>query len=436
MNKIRIYDLSKELNLENKEILDICEKLDIPVKSHHSLINESDAERIRSVIKTSPLDQIKNISIKGFRRLQEIDLPMKRLTVLIGENGSGKTSFLDIFSILSASARGDLQNTLQLKGGLNDILTRGKVKELEISVEMDLSYQNPLQYNLILSPQRFSYMIKEESLTQQRRKKTDQPFLYIDSYGLDIKYFSQEERKLLRPNWGQNPLETSLFQVPKMYRVPENTRKCLAACTYYAALDISEKSPIRLPQTMRPAVLPGKNGEDLIPCLYNLRETDRDRFEWLEDILSAAFPDFERLNFPPVAAGTLSMTWSDRHFSEPIYIHELSEGTLRFLWLATLLQSQNLTTITLIDEPEISLHPELLKHLVDLMREASKRTQLIVATHSDRLIRFLEPEEILICDLEEGQAKMTWADTLNLNKWLEDYSLDQLWAMNVLGGRP
>jgi predicted ATPase len=221
-----------------------------------------------------------------------------------------------------------------------------------------------------------------------------------------------------------------------MYRVPENTRKCLAACTYYAALDISEKSPIRLPQAMRPAVLPGKNGEDLIPCLYNLRETDRDRFEWLEDILSAAFPDFERLNFPPVAAGTLSMTWSDRHFSEPIYIHELSEGTLRFLWLATLLQSQNLTTITLIDEPEISLHPELLKHLVDLMREASKRTQLIVATHSDRLIRFLEPEEILICDLEEGQAKMTWADTLNLNKWLEDYSLDQLWAMNVLGGRP
>jgi predicted ATPase len=436
MNKIRLYDLSKELNLENKEILDICEKLDIPVKSHHSLINESDAERIRSVIKTSPLDQIKNISIKGFRRLQEIDLPMKRLTVLIGENGSGKTSFLDIFSILSASARGDLQNTLQLKGGLNDILTRGKVKELEISVEMDLSYQNPLQYNLILSPQRFSYMIKEESLTQQPQKKTDQPFLYIDSYGLDIKYFSQEERKLLRPNWGQNPLETSLFQVPKMYRVPENTRKCLAACTYYAALDISEKSPIRLPQTMRPAVLPGKNGEDLIPCLYNLRETDRDRFEWLEDILSAAFPDFERLNFPPVAAGTLSMTWSDRHFSEPIYIHELSEGTLRFLWLATLLQSQNLTTITLIDEPEISLHPELLKHLVDLMREASKRTQLIVATYSDRLIRFLEPEEILICDLEEGQAKMTWADTLNLNKWLEDYSLDQLWAMNVLGGRP
>lgn len=443
MDNIRVYDLSKELRLDNRELIGICVKLDIPIKSHASILNESDATRIRlyverisSMQKSSHLGQITNISINGFRRLRKIDLPMKNLTVLIGANGSGKTSFLDVFSILSASARGDLQNTLQLKGGLNNILTRGMAKELEISVEMNISYQSPLYYDLTLSPQGFSYVIKEEFLTQQRKKDRGQPFFYIKSQNLDIRYFSQEENKLLRPNWEQNILETSLSQVPKMYREPENLRKSLAACTYYAALDISETSPVRLPQPMRPASLPGKNGESLISCLYNLRETDRDRFEWLEDILSAAFPDFERLNFPPVAAGTLSMTWSDRHFSEPIYIHELSEGTLRFLWLATLLQSQNLTTITLIDEPEISLHPELLKHLVDLMREASKRTQLIVATHSERLIRFLEPEEILICDLEEGEAKMTWGDTLNLEKWLEDYSLDQLWAMNILGGRP
>ena len=116
-------------------------------------------------------------------------------------------------------------------------------------------------------------------------------------------------------------------------------------------------------------------------------------------------------------------------------MHQLSEGTLRFLWLVTLLQSRDLTAVTLIDEPEVSLHPELLKLLADLMREASQRTQLIVATHSDRLIRFLEPNEVLVCDAEDGLATMTWADSLNLEKWLEDYSLDELWAMNVIGGR-
>ena len=382
------------------------------------------------------MNKLENISIRGFRRLQNINIEMRNLTVIIGANGAGKTSFLDAFSILAASARGNLHQQLQLKGGLNEILTRGKAQDIEIALAMNVPDREPLKYCLALSPQGLSYEIREETLTQQSDINADETLKYIESYGLDIKYFSQEDSRIFRPNWEHNPLETSLAQVPKMYREPENMRKSIASCTYYGALDVSEKSPIRLPQAMRPAKLPGAKGEDLVSCLYYLRETDRDRFEFIENILSAAFPDFERLNFPPVAAGTLSLTWTDRNFSQPIYLHELSEGTLRFLWLATLLQSQNLTTITLIDEPEVSLHPDLLRHLVYLMREAAKHTQLIVATHSDRLIGFLEPHEVLICDLEEGEAKMTWADQLNLGKWLEDYSLDQVWAMNIMGGRP
>ncbi len=193
---------------------------------------------------------------------------------------------------------------------------------------------------------------------------------------------------------------------------------------------------MRQPQDMRPAKLPGANGEDLVSCLYDLRETDSDHFEMVEDTLAAAFPDFEKPSFPPVEAGRLSMTWKDKNFSKPIYVHELSEGTLRFLWLVTLLQSRELTAITLIDEPEVSLHPDLLRLLADLMREASKRTQLIVATHSDRLIRFLKPEEVLICDAEDGLMTVTWADKLDLEQWLAEYSLDEVWAMNLMGGRP
>ena len=382
------------------------------------------------------MNRFENISVRGFRRLQNIELEMRNLIVMIGANGAGKTSFLDVLSILAASASGNLQNLLQLKGGLNEILTRGKVQELEIEISMQVpDKQTPLNYSLTLSPKGLSYEVRDESLTQQRNPNRPEPFKYIESQGLDIKYF-QDGSGLVRPNWEHNPLETSLSQVPKMYREPENLRKSLASCTYYGALDVSEKSPIRLPQAMRPAKLPGASGENLVSCLYDLRETDRDRFEMVENIISAAFPDFERLNFPPVAAGTMSMTWTDRNFSQPFYVHELSEGTLRFLWLVALLQSQTLTTVTLLDEPEVSLHPELLRHLVYLMREASKHTQLIVATHSDRLIRFLKPSEVLVCDLEEGEAKMTWGDTFNLDKWLEDYSLDQLWAMNIMGGRP
>jgi predicted ATPase len=117
-------------------------------------------------------------------------------------------------------------------------------------------------------------------------------------------------------------------------------------------------------------------------------------------------------------------------------MHQLCEGTLRFLWLATLLQSPGLTALTLLDEPEVSLHPELLSLLADLLREASTRTQLIVATHSDRLIRFLKPEEIVLMDsTEDGMSTLTWANELDLDKWLKDYSLDELWSNGRLGAR-
>jgi predicted ATPase len=187
---------------------------------------------------------------------------------------------------------------------------------------------------------------------------------------------------------------------------------------------------------MQPAELPGKDGEALVACLYFLRETKRNLFQAVEDALQAAFPTFERLDFPPVAAGSLTMAWKDRQYTQPIYPHQLSEGTLRFLWLVTLLQSPGLPAVTLIDEPEVSLHPEMLRLLGELMREASGRTQLLVATHSDRFVRFLDPAELLVCDMDEaGGVVVSRASELDLAAWLSEYSLDQLWSMGRLGGR-
>jgi predicted ATPase len=379
-----------------------------------------------------------NITIQGYRRLYDVQVDMhdRPLTVMIGANGIGKTSLLEVFSLLAASANAQLGNRISELGGLSDIITRDKAKSIKILLSMNVPGHAPLNYELEVALKGFAYEISLETLTQQNDRRANEPFKHIDSRGLDVKYFSTENGRLLSPNWDHNSLETSLSQVPKMYKEPEDLRKRLASCTFYGALNVAPKSPVRLPQTMRPATLPGANGEDLVACFYYLRETDPQRFELIEDTLKAAFPDFERLAFPPVAAGTLTMTWKDKNFSKPLYMHQLSEGTLRFLWLVTLLQSPDLSTITLIDEPEVSLHPELLQLLADLMREAAQRTQLIVATHSDRLVRFLEPREVLVCDAEDGLTTMNWGDSFDLEEWLKDYSLDEVWAMNLMGGRP
>lgn len=383
------------------------------------------------------MKRFNRISLKGFRRLHNVELELRPLCVMIGANGSGKTSLLDVFSLLSASASGKLKEKISDMQGLAPNLTEGLAQQMSFQLVMEVPEHAPLVYQLTLAPKGVAYEIVEELLTEQRpRHPPDKPFKHIQSSYGNVKYYDPRKKDLGAPAWEHNPVETSLAQVPKMFPEPEDFRSRLASSTHYHALNVESRSPVRLPQPLRPADLPGVDGEDLVSCLFNLRETNRDRFEAIEDTLRAGFADFERLDFPPVAAGTLAMTWRDRKFPHPFFMHQLSEGMLRFLWLVTLLQSPGLTAVTLIDEPEVSLHPELLSLLADLMREASSRTQLVVATHADRLIRFLKPEEVVVLDVkDDGTASATWGDDLDLTVWLQDYSLDDVWRMGRLGGR-
>jgi predicted ATPase len=382
---------------------------------------------------TNRLSSFKKISVERFRRLCDVKLELRPLTVLIGANGTGKTSLLDVFSLLASSAQGSLNKAISDLSGLPALVTYDREEDLSIGITMGAPGHEPLEYLLVLMPRGTGYVIRVEILGYKRHPE---PFKHIESVGALVKYFDAAQGRLVGPTWEHNPLETSLSQVPKMYQEPEDFRRRLASSTYYHILDVEPRSPVRLPQPMRPAALPGKDGEDLVSCLFYLRETDRDRYEAIEDSLRAAFPAFERLDFPPVAAGTLAMTWRDKNLSRPLYMHQLSEGMLRFLWLATLLASPGLTALTLLDEPEVSLHPELLSLLAGLLREAANRTQLVVATHSDRLVRFLKPAEVVVIDsTDDGMAQLTWADQLDLDDWLAEYTLDEVWRMGRMGGR-
>ena len=381
------------------------------------------------------MSKVEHIGIKGFKRLANVDVQMRPLMVMVGANGVGKTSFMDAISLLAASARGSLNQTLSGMGGAAEVLTRGSSGNIVLKADMDIPNPLSLEYSLSLAPQGHGYTIPQETLTRPT-PGYPVPFKHIDSALGVHHYYDPDRSSLVRPNWEHDSLESCLSQVPKMFQEPEELRRTLSSATQYHVLDVGKRAPVKLPQQLRPATLPGENGEDLAPFLYNLRETAKDRYEVIEDALKAAFPGFESLNFPIMAAGMISITWKDKAFNTPFFSNQLSEGTLRFLWLASLLQSRNLPAITMIDEPEVSLHPESLALLAELMREASERSQIVVATHSDRLVGFLEPKEVAVMDLgEDGSASMTWADTMDLDHWLSEYSLDQVWQMGEMGGR-
>ncbi|MEO5334200.1 MAG: AAA family ATPase [Magnetococcus sp. YQC-5] len=375
------------------------------------------------------------ITIQGFRRLRHVAIEMRPFMVMIGANGVGKTSILDAIALLANSAAGRLNQTLNDLGGVSDICTRGCSDGILFESEMSFAGDAPLNYRLQLDTQGQTYTIAYESLTQ-RRVGHEKNFIYLENNHNIVHYYNPAKRRLIRPEWEHKTTESALSQVPKMFKDPEEFRRILSSVTQYHTLDVSKRAPVKLPQMMIPTTLPGANGEELVSFLYNLRESDQDRYECITDSLRSAFPKFESMNFPPAAAGMLSLTWKEQNFKHPLYIHQLSEGTLRFLWLISLLQSPGLSTVTMIDEPEISLHPELLNLLANLMREASQKTRVIVATHSDRLIRFLKPSEVMILDIdEEGYTTAAWGDTLDLDAWLDEYSLDEIWRMGCMGGR-
>lgn len=384
------------------------------------------------------MNQFTSIKVQGFRRLKDFSLSLRPFNVLVGENGVGKTTLLDIFNLLSAAAKGGLADHISRLGGISSVLSFGEARKLSISAEYvwrDDAGKDIYQYAISFRGDiGGSYRIVAEHLDLESGE--DQAIKLFNRINNDINYSDFESEGVVRKvSWPINYIEAMISQCPKNDFHAEAFRSCLASFSSVHELDVSIRAPVRLPQQMAPASFPGEDGEWLASFLYSLKETNDPAFEKVSDALRAAFPTFERLEFPPVAAGLIALAWREKGRKTPFYANQLSEGTLRFLWLAALLAKPK-SAITLIDEPEVSMHPEMLSLLVGLMREASQQTQLIVVTHSDTLVRFLEPDELVVFEMDEaGCATAKRGSECDVEDWLADYSLGELWKMGRLGGR-
>jgi predicted ATPase len=120
----------------------------------------------------------------------------------------------------------------------------------------------------------------------------------------------------------------------------------------------------------------------------------------------------------------------------PFRANHLSDGTLRFICLATALLQPTPPSTMLFDEPELGLHPYALSLLAGLFKQAASRTQVIVSTQSALLLNAFEPEDVIVVERAEGQSSFRRLESAQLSEWLEDYALGELWQKNVLGGRP
>ncbi|HEY4724343.1 MAG TPA: AAA family ATPase [Anaerolineae bacterium] len=363
------------------------------------------------------------IQVKGYKSLANVTLDLHPLTVMIGPNGCGKTSLLEVFRVLAEAAQQRLEKAITDLGGLEAVLTHTLQAEtkLEIAFTVDHAtsqFQGLQTYRCVLQPRPVGYTVSE------------------DNWDLGNEHLGM-------PRYvGPKPI-TELRQILSLWNSGSISRLDdipLTGTAYYSFLNVGARAPVRLPQALTPATQPGVDGETLLSALYNLREAKLSQsiYKRIEETLRLAFPSFEGLKLRVVGAGQITLEWHEKGLTVPLYSSQLSEGTLRFLWLTTVLLSSEPPTLILIDEPEVSLHPELQKILAALLQDASARTQIIVATHSPELIRWLQADEVVVIDKVDGESKFTWASdsSLDLEAWLRDFTLADLWYMGNLGGRP
>ena len=180
------------------------------------------------------------------------------------------------------------------------------------------------------------------------------------------------------------------------------------------------------------------DGSNLAAILYLLQQKYATHYRNIVDVIQMVAPFFDTflLKPDPLNEQVIRLAWRQRGSEQYFDANALSDGTLRFICLATLLMQPNQPPLILLDEPEMGLHPAAIAILAGMIRSVSKSTQIILSTQSSTLVNQFEPEDIIVVDQKGSESVFRHITREELGSWLDDYSLAELWEKNVLGGRP
>lgn len=326
---------------------------------------------------------IQSITIEGFKSIRSIkDLPLRPINILIGTNGSGKSNFLEAFIFLGVAHAGELDSYLARYGGANKLLHFGSRTTRRIYVKITAANGSDFVAD-------YTYSVND-SLAGSASSEWDE------------------------------------FRGPTFNR--------------YRFHDTGENSPFKVTRDLHDNKGLSRLGGNIASFLYRLKQQHPESYELIRRTIQRAAPFFEDFQLEPMKLNPDKIRLEWRHAGSDDYFDasDFSDGTLRFIALATLLlQPVELrASVILVDEPELGLHPYAIGLLASLIKQASKDTQVIVATQSPLLLDYFEPEDVLVANRVDGATTIERLKAEPLTTWLEDYSLGQLWEKGELGGRP
>lgn len=378
--------------------------------------------------------KLKTLTLKGFKSISEVgaSLHFGDITILLGANGVGKSNVVSFFSMLNYMLNGNLQTYLAEQGFADSILYYGAKQTRQIQASIDFTDDKLHNaYRFALSHAAGDILIfAEEQLVYQQKEELPASTIEFTPAAREADVLQYVKRK---------DITLAEEQAAKF------VLQLLQQCRVFHFHDTSLSARIRLQGYIGDNQALNSDGGNLAAFLYRLKE-GADTLKYYDRIVryvQKVMPQFGDFDLFPDSRNTnyLTLNWRDKY--QPQYLfgaHQISDGSLRFMALATLLLQPPhlLPKVIVLDEPELGLHPSAIGYLAGMIKSASQHAQILIATQSQRMVDEFDLENIVVVehDKRTHSTFFSYKTEAELVDWLEEYSLSELWEKNVIGGQP
>lgn len=361
----------------------------------------------------SSLDKL---TIRGFKSIRELDgFELKNLNVFVGANGAGKSNLISFFRMLNAIIDGNLDEYVRDSGGIGDLLFNGRKVTKQMEFETRFGVRG---YRFTIDPGAGEgFALKDEARYYQH-----------GTTGWWELGSSVDNRSLLVKE-AKGDSSDSKFSKPVF--------NAISSWKIYHFHDTSATAPMRHAEIVEDHEALRSDAANIAPYLLWLHENAKGSYREILDTCRLVTPYLDDFLLRPQKYGPktkVALSWTTKGSDYPMQPYQLSDGSIRFICLATALLQPDPPSTLIIDEPELGLHPEAIRILAELIQSASKRTQLIIATQSPLLLDQFAVEDVVVVNRKGGQSTFERLERKDYDVWLEDYSVGQLWTKNVIEG--
>jgi len=382
---------------------------------------------------------LKELRVKNYKSLEDVIVPLRPLTVFVGPNNAGKSNILDCLLFLRELLELGAPSVTS-RGGFRYIVWGGDLKrqieiELEAKVLDSLGKEHQVTYRVEIAGGPNFYTISREFCSMHldggERKLLEFP---VEEKRVEVWDESREQVSSWSSSEVGRRLSLSHCQDPTLYPRLSALAKAMHNWAFYNFVP----SRMALPQPARKDLRLQTEGENISSVLHTFQSEYSQSFVEVEEILKSGEPEIERLLTPLTEEGQTYLAFEERGFPLRIPSWAMSDGTLRFLAQLAVISSPDPPALACFEEPENCIHPGLLELVVDALKSASRRSQILATTHSPDFLNFLkDPEGLMIVEKVDGKTQCREAkDTTGVKEALKTLGLGELWYSGALGGVP